>query len=54
MNTPAVQNTQIAPVNQNEMATAGAAALQKATIEAKFTMAMHKPRNMMDVRDRLG
>ena len=35
------------------MATAGAAALQKATIEAKFTMAMHKPRNMMDVRDRL-
>jgi hypothetical protein len=36
-----------------ELQAAGAAALQKATIEAKFTIALHNKRNVMDARSKL-
>jgi hypothetical protein len=36
--------------SSQEIAASASAALAKATIEAKFTMAMHRPRNFMDAR----
>ncbi len=41
------------PTRGAELATAGAAAAQKARIEAAYTVAINRPRDMDDVRDRI-
>lgn len=45
----------IVPTNQTtaELAVASSAAQAKALVEAKYTIAMHRPRDIMQVRDRI-
>lgn len=46
---------QLQPSQQpsSELATASAAAHSKSLVEAKFTMALHRPRNILAVRDKI-
>lgn len=50
---PTYDPTPTQPVGGYEVAPSAAAALAKATIEAKFTIALRKPRNEMDARNSL-
>jgi hypothetical protein len=46
-------SSDIALSGKNELAVAHSAATAKSEIEASFTMAMHRPRNVLDARDKM-